>query len=150
MAQQAQVLPLGEENEIRQLFVDFTRAMQAKDIERIMSYYASDLVAFDMMPPLRFVGRDQYRKSWEFGFSMMQGSWDFEQRDLKVHVSGDLAFCHALNHASGKLKDGDNMDGWMRWTCCLRKIDGKWKIVHEHNSVPIDMESNKALWKLEP
>jgi ketosteroid isomerase-like protein len=150
MAQQAKVLQLNDESEIRQLFGEFTDAMRRKDIERIMSFYASDLVAFDMMPPLRFVGENQYRKSWEQGFDMMQGAWDFEQRDLNIQVSNDLAFCHALNHARGKLKDGENVDSWMRWTCCLRKIDGNWRIVHEHNSVPIDMESDKAVWNLKP
>ena len=150
MAQQAKVLPLGEESEIRQMFEEFEQAMRAKDIERIMSFYAPETVAFDMMPPLRFLGKDQYRKSWEKGFEMMQGDWDFEQRDLNVQVSGSLAFCHALNHARGTLKDGENVDTWMRWTCCLRKIDGNWQIVHEHNSVPIDMESEKAVWNLKP
>jgi uncharacterized protein (TIGR02246 family) len=150
MAQQAKVLPLGEENEIRRVFAEFEEAMRAKDINRLMSFYATDLIAFDMIPPLRFIGRDQYKKSWEKGFDMMQGTWDFEQRDLNIQVSGDLAFCHALNHAIGKLKDGESMDSWMRWTCCLRKIDGRWQIVHEHNSVPIDMESEKAMWNLKP
>jgi ketosteroid isomerase-like protein len=134
----------------RQMIVDFTEAMRVKDIEKIMSYYAPDLVAFDIMPPLRFVGRDQYRKSWETGFNMMQGPWNFEQQNLNIQVSGDLAFCHALNHAAGKLNDGETTDGWMRWTCCLRKINGNWKIVHEHNSVPIDIESDKAMWNLKP
>lgn len=148
--QQAQVLPLREETSIRQMLADFTLAMQAKDVERIMSYYAPDLVAFDLMPPLRFQGRDEYRKAWEIGLDMMKGPWTFEQRDLKVQVSGDLAFCHALNHAAGESRDGKSMDGWMRWTCCLRKVNGKWQIVHEHNSVPIDMESDKAEWNLKP
>jgi uncharacterized protein (TIGR02246 family) len=148
--QQAKVRSISEETAIRQMFKEFEQSMRSKNIERIMSFYASDLVAFDMMPPLRFVGRDQYRKSWEMGFDMMQGVWNFEQRDLNVRVSGDLAFCHAINHATGKLKNGESMDSWMRWTCCLQKIDGDWRIVHEHNSVPIDMESNQALWNLKP
>ena len=150
MAQEAKVLRIDDEGEIRQMCTDFAEALHAKDIERIMSYYASDLVAFDMMPPLRFVGRDQYRKSWELGFEMMQGAWDFEQRDLNVQVSGDLAFCHALNHVRGKSKEGESVDAWMRWTSCLRKMNGNWQIVHEHNSVPIDMESDKPVWNLKP
>jgi ketosteroid isomerase-like protein len=150
MAQQARVLPLGEENEIRRMFAAFQDAMRTKDIERIMSFYASDVLAFDIMPPLRFAGIDQYRKPWELGFEMMQGPWDFDQRDLTIEVSGDLAFCHALNHAQGTLKDGESVDSWMRWTCCLRKSEGNWRIVHEHSSVPVDMESDQAVWNLKP
>jgi hypothetical protein len=32
----------------------------------------------------------------------------------------------------------------------LRKIDGQWKVVHEHVSVPFDMETGKAMLDLKP
>jgi ketosteroid isomerase-like protein len=38
----------------------------------------------------------------------------------------------------------------MRATICFRKINGEWKVVHEHYSAPFDMESGKALFDLEP
>jgi hypothetical protein len=28
---------------------------------------------------------------------------------------------------------------WWRTTICFRKIDGKWMVTHEHNSVPFDV-----------
>jgi ketosteroid isomerase-like protein len=39
---------------------------------------------------------------------------------------------------------------WVRATTCYRKIDGKWMITHEHQSVPFDTESGKASLDLEP
>lgn len=33
---------------------------------------------------------------------------------------------------------------------CCRKIDSKWMIVHEHDSVPFDMETGKASIDLKP
>jgi len=38
----------------------------------------------------------------------------------------------------------------VRATVCYRKIDGKWMIVHEHFSVPFDMETLKASLDLKP
>jgi len=33
---------------------------------------------------------------------------------------------------------------WWRATVCYRKMDGEWKITHEHNSVSFDVKSGKA------
>jgi ketosteroid isomerase-like protein len=32
----------------------------------------------------------------------------------------------------------------IRTTDCLKKIKGKWLIVHEHNSVPVDLATGKG------
>jgi ketosteroid isomerase-like protein len=36
------------------------------------------------------------------------------------------------------MKDGTHSDAKVRVTDVYRKIDGKWLVVHEHVSVPID------------
>jgi ketosteroid isomerase-like protein len=46
--------------------------------------------------------------------------------------------------------NGQKSDFWLRWTACYRKANGKWLITHEHVSVPVDMESGKALLDLKP
>jgi ketosteroid isomerase-like protein len=37
------------------------------------------------------------------------------------------------------MKNGQKLDVWVRWTACYRKIGGKWKVTHEHISVPFDL-----------
>jgi ketosteroid isomerase-like protein len=39
---------------------------------------------------------------------------------------------------------------WVRATLCLRRIDDKWMIAHEHQSVPFDVETGKASLDLKP
>jgi hypothetical protein len=39
---------------------------------------------------------------------------------------------------------------WVRMATCYCKIDGKWMVTHEHQSVPFDAESGKALLDLKP
>ena len=47
--------------------------------------------------------------------------------------------------------DDEKTDVWVRATFCCRKIDGKWKIVHEHQSVPFYMDgSYRAALDLTP
>jgi ketosteroid isomerase-like protein len=39
---------------------------------------------------------------------------------------------------------------WWRTTVCFRKIDEKWMVTREHNSVPFDPKSGKASLDLKP
>jgi SnoaL-like protein len=51
---------------------------------------------------------------------------------------------------TGKLKNGQPSDMWLRATSGLRKMNGKWLIVHDHVSVPVDFETGKAALGLKP
>ena len=39
---------------------------------------------------------------------------------------------------------------WMRATVGYRRIDGKWKVVHEHVSVPFNPMDNQAWFMRDP
>ena len=39
---------------------------------------------------------------------------------------------------------------WMRVSAGYQRIDGQWKVVHEHWSAPFDMETGTALFSLKP
>jgi uncharacterized protein (TIGR02246 family) len=138
------------EAEIRKLIDDWATAFRAKDVERIMSFYAQDIVAYDIVPPLQYAGAEEYRKDWETMLAMCDGPLGYETRDMKIVAGEDTAFCHCLNHVTGKMTDGKAFDNWMRVTVGYQKIDGKWLVVHEHVSAPIDMESGKGLFDLKP
>ena len=101
------------------------------------------------MPPLRRIGRE-YRKNYQEFFAGYEGPLDYEIRDLHIHASGDVAFIAALERITGKLKGGGPSTMWVRVTSGLRKIDGNWRIVHDHVSVPVDFETGKALLELKP
>jgi ketosteroid isomerase-like protein len=139
----------SSEERIRQQIYNFADAVRAKDLNKMMSLYAPDIVSFDMMPPLKNEGIEKYRKSWETGLSMMEGPIEMEFRDLRITTSGDLAFCHSLSRMSFKT-EGKNVDMSVRWTGCFREINGKWLVTHEHVSVPIDMDTDKAIYDLKP
>lgn len=133
---------------IRQLYDDLGDAINAIDVDRIMTFYTDDLVAFDMAPALRY-DREGYRKSWQMAASMSgQMTWKFE--DLKIVAGDDVAFASALVHTTGTEPDGRPMDFWMRWSDGFKKVDGRWLIAHEHCSPPIRMEDGKALFDVKP
>lgn len=141
-----------DEYQIRHLLKDFGDAMIEGDLEKIMSYYAADVIAYDIMPPLQYVGKKAYQKSWEEAFKMCQEDvmTGYEIRDLKIVVNESIAFAYGLVHNVITPKKGNKMDMWMRSTRCFEKIRGKWLITHEQYSVPVDFQNQKALLDLKP
>ena len=136
--------------DIRRRIEEWANALRAMDLERVMSIYAPDIVSFDIVPPLQYVGVEK-RKPWMAVFAMYQPPLDYENRNLTITLSDDVAFSHCFNRISGTLKNGGRTAGyWVRWTACFRKIDGNWLIAHEQVSVPVDVESGRALLNLEP
>jgi ketosteroid isomerase-like protein len=73
-----------------------------------------------------------------------------EFRDIRIIAGHDVAFIHALERIRGTLKNGQTSDLWIRATSGLRKIHGKWLVVHDHVSAPVDLDTGKAVLDLKP
>jgi uncharacterized protein (TIGR02246 family) len=140
----------NDEAEIRQSWERWAKAFRAHDIDGIMSMYSSDVVAYDFVPPLQYVGKDAYRKDYEEFLAQFVGPIDVEFRDLKVVAGGGVAYVYALEHFSGTLKSGQKFDLWGRCTSGFRKVNGKWLDAHDHCSVPADFDTGKAALELKP
>jgi uncharacterized protein (TIGR02246 family) len=134
---------------IRELIDGLVTAIRARDIDRVMASYAPDLVAFDIVPPLQFVGARSYRNPWQDVFERYQ-TLEYEVRDLRITAGDDIAFSHSLNRIHGTMTNGQNTDLWLRSTACYRRLDGRWRIVHLQASVPVDLATGKAVLDLKP
>jgi uncharacterized protein (TIGR02246 family) len=135
---------------IRELIDGFVKAIRAKDIHGVMSVFAPEVVSFDLGPPLQHGGGETFKKRWQELFESFQGPIDYEVRDLSITAGDDVAFSHSLNRMSGTMMNGLKTDRWLRWTACYRKLNGKWLIIHEQVSVPVDMRNGKAMLDLKP
>jgi len=136
--------------EIRALIDDRAKAIRAKDVEGSTAGYAPDVLLFDVVSPLRYVGRDAVRKRLAEWFSSFEGPLGFEQRDLGIRAQHDVAFVHSLNRVTATTIDGTKLDMWWRATVCWRRTGGTWRITHEHASVPFDAASGHASLGLKP
>ncbi len=135
---------------VRQRVEDWAQAIRAKDIDRVMSLYAPTIVSCDIVPPLRYAGADNKRRAWQDAFATYTGPMTYDVHDMAVTALGELAFVHSLNHVQGRVASGRVADLWLRWTACFRRIDGVWLVVHDHASVPADLEHGQALVHLAP
>ena len=67
-----------------------------------------------------------------------------EITELQVVNDDKIGYAHSIQRFTGTDKNGKRVVMAFRVTDCLEKENGKWKIVHEHNSMPIDYASGKA------
>lgn len=135
---------------IRQRVDDLVKAVRSKNIDGVMSLYAPDIVSFDIVPPLRYAGSEEKRREWQRTFAAYRDPIHYEARELTIAADGELGFVHSVNHVTGTLANGHTTDLWLRWTACFRRINGTWLIVHDHVSVPADLEHGQAVLNLTP
>src|SRR5262245_50823500 len=135
---------------IRQRVEGLLKAVRAKDIDGVMAHYAPEVVSFDIDPPLRYDGGTRKSRAWQELFAAYTGPIDYESHDLTIATQGKVAFAHSINHVSGTLAGGRRTDLWLRWTACFCRLGDAWLIVHDHVSVPADLEHGRALLDLTP
>jgi len=133
--------------QIQALEEQLAAAIAAKDVDKIMQCYApgEELFVFDIIPPRQYVGAAAYRRDFEgFFATAASGPTSGQISDLDITTDGKLAFAHYTTHMTLTDKKGTKTDMVIRTTDCLKKIKGKWLIVQEHNSFPVDLATGKA------
>jgi uncharacterized protein (TIGR02246 family) len=139
-----------DEATIRQHVGKIVEGIRAKDLEALRQLYATDVVSFDVEPPLQHVGVDAKMKNWANAFTFFD-EVSYEVRDLTLTVGDEVAFGHCFGRLSGTLQNGTATSGmWVRATFCFRKTDGNWLVAHDQASVPFDIRSGKGVVDLEP
>ncbi len=131
-----------DEAAIRALIADWSRAIEAKDPDAIVRAYTPDTILFDAIPPYRTVGAEAIAALWRQCLPFFPEVLRSEHRDLQIDIDGDLAFMHGFHRFVPEPADHPCGMTWMRVSACYRRIEGQWRIVHEHVSVPFDPMKN--------
>lgn len=143
-------MPAHDEARIRQHVQEIVQRLRAKDLDGLRRLYATDVVSFDIDPPLHHVGVAAKMANWARVFAFFRDV-DYEFRDLTFTVGADVAFGHGFGRLGGTLRDGTTTNGiWVRVTFGLRERDGDWLIVHDQVSVPLDIATGAGVVDLAP
>ncbi|MGF1567491.1 MAG: YybH family protein [Nodosilinea sp.] len=131
-----------DEAQIRRLIADQTHDICAKDLDQILANYTSEIVIFDMKPPLVLRGIEDCRRMWESSLPYMPTISGMEQQEVSITVSGDLAIAHWISRFTGIDSNHPAAQMWLRITAGCQRYQGEWQIIHEHVSVPFLPESS--------
>jgi ketosteroid isomerase-like protein len=125
-----------DETAIRTLVENWALAVRAKDFNGILANHSSDILMFDVPPPLESRGIDAYRRTWDLFFRWSTDPVVFAIDRMDVTAGNDVAFVAALMRCSGTETTGEKIALEFRLTIGLRKGVGGWAITHEHHSIP--------------
>lgn len=124
---------------IRRLDAELTAAVRARDVDRAMDCYAPDVEVFHPAGGPEQSGVEALRKTQEAWFATLEGPVEREVLDFRVRVDESVAFGHALVRTRATLVGGGVLDTTARVTTGYRAAGDRWRIVHQHTSVPVDV-----------
>lgn len=139
----------AEETAILNVVQTLACAVRQNDVEAFLACCSPKVVAFDLLPPLKHQGADEIRRTWALARAPFEGPIDYEIHELEIVLGGDVAFCRSLNSFGGVQRGGDRVENNLCSTLGLRKIEGQWKLIHQHVAVPFDMATDEALLQLD-
>ena len=125
-----------DEAAIRELVENWAKAVRTNNLNGILANHSTDVLMFDVPPPLQSSGIEAYKKTWDLFFSWSQDSGVFDITEMNITAGDDVAFVTALMRCAGTEENGERIELEFRLTIGLRKIGGQWIVMHEHHSIP--------------
>ena len=107
------------------------------DPANVAKYYATGPHVFFDIAPLKYGSWDEYEKGVKAVVAGYKSAKFTLNDDVAIHPHGDLVWVTGTVHEEMTTKAGKVEMGNFRWTCVLENEDGKWLIVHEHVSAPL-------------
>jgi ketosteroid isomerase-like protein len=107
------------------------------DPDNVAQYYATGPHTFYDIAPLKYGSWDEYEKGVKSELVDYKSAKFTVNDDATIHSHGDLIWATATIAEEMTKKDGKIDMGNFRWTVVFENQDGKWLIVHEHVSAPI-------------
>lgn len=143
---------LADEQAIRQMYAEFSAAVKARDLNRVMAVYSRDehAIFYDAFTPRQYVGYTAYRKDYAEFFKNFPGPASSTITDLHIGVSGPTAYAYGIDKWVITGVDKKPITMVFRFTELLRKEKGKWVTFHEHVSFPVDPVTNKVDYLSKP
>jgi ketosteroid isomerase-like protein len=121
-----------------------SEAIRAKDLDGLMSFYTPDIVYFDIVPPLRYIGTEALRGRFRNWFDGFQGGIRQDPSDFQIVADEDVTSTAMLITSGGTLPNGAEVERTVRATSVWRRTEDGWLIFHEHVSVPVDLTTGRV------
>lgn len=126
----------GDRQAVRALIERWAAAVRREDLTAIRADHDPDILMFDVPPPFLSRGLDAYMATWRLFFSGVEKPVSFSFEDIEVTAGSDVAFATAKGKCVNIDRAGRREPLEFRLTMGLRKIDGEWRVMHEHHSLP--------------
>ncbi len=107
------------------------------DPANVEKFYATGPHTFFDIAPLKYGSFDEYEKGVKTVLAGYKSAKFTVNDDVAIHPHGDLVWATATIAEQMTTKAGKVDMGNFRWTVVFENEGGKWLVVHEHVSAPI-------------
>jgi uncharacterized protein (TIGR02246 family) len=132
----SQLATSNDEAAIRALIERWAKAVREENRAGIRADHDPAMLMFDVPPPFLSRGLDAYMATWEMFFSMVEKPVAFAFHDVQVTCGQDVGFATAIGRCVNIDTNGKREPLEFRLTMGLRKTEGRWRVMHEHHSLP--------------
>jgi len=124
---------------IRALDAEWSKAATAKDVDRVVKFYAKDGSVVWPDQPIA-TGHKAIRASWKKAFNDAPGMYlDFKPTHIEISSGGDMASDFGLVHFAPNAKPGDTQNT-AKYLVVWKREKGAWKVLYDSwnwNSMPV-------------
>jgi ketosteroid isomerase-like protein len=107
------------------------------DPSHVAQFYASGPHTFFDLAPLKYSSWTEYEAGSRNLLAAYKSVALTVNDDAEVHHHGDLAWGTATVKEDATMKSGKHEMATFRWTLIFENQNGKWLVVHEHISEPL-------------
>jgi uncharacterized protein (TIGR02246 family) len=122
--------------QIRALIDRWAEAVRNENLPSILADHDANFLMFDVPPPFLSRGIDAYTETWRVFFANVAKPVTFTFEDIEITAGTDVAFATAKGRCVSIDRTGKREPLEFRLTMGLKKFDAKWRITHEHHSLP--------------
>lgn len=139
--------------EVQDVLDIYKIAIYERDVEKFLSIYAPEIHNYDCWGNWEYEGISTWEKNvveWFKGLKDESILLLVDFKELVIEESSNIAFVHcAVNYTAHHEETGERLRQMTnRFTYGLKKVNDSWMIVHEHSSLPINMETGKGIFNL--
>jgi ketosteroid isomerase-like protein len=107
------------------------------DVSNLADYYSPGAHTFFDIAPLKYSSWEEYQKGVVSVLADFKTAKFTVNDDAEIHPAGQYTWATATVKEDATMKSGKREMANFRWTVVFEKQDGKWLVVHEHVSEPL-------------
>lgn len=130
-------VPEGQhERAVRSTLEDWASATREGRQDDVLKNHLPEATIYDVLAPFKYEGTAAYRASWDEWQPETTGEGLFDFEELQVIANDSVAFAYGVIRCGGTFPDGGSFEDHVRATFCLQKNGSRWRIAHQHISMP--------------
>lgn len=137
--------PFNRPKDVREIMAIENAMAGETNIDKVMPYYADGAILADITAPGWYVGSKQVDSAIEPQLAAVR-TIKYRMDEISVASDGQFACAAMRIHFDVTRKDKSSVKMTIRQLDAFEKIGGRWRIVEQHASVPVDAKTGAAIF----